>query len=273
MGDIKWVKLSTEVFDNRKVRYLRRQENGNDLALMWIMLLTIAGRCNAGGRLFLTERIPYTAALLADELSLPEGTVGRGLEIMQALDMLCEPEAGVLAIAGWGEHQSGDRLEQIREQNRLRKAAQRERQRQAASPLPACGVTGASRDVMPQKEKEKKEEKPEGEFSPGGSGAKKKARFLPPTLEEVTAYCRERGSSIQPAAFVDYYAANGWRMGRSAMQDWQAAVRAWEQNAPRTVPSRGPRTVGEQQYTQREYAHDESALDAMMAAWQGQQGT
>lgn len=56
-----------------------------------------------------------------------------------------------------------------------------------------------------------------------------RARFSPPAVEEVEAYCRERGSPIDPAAFVDYYTARGWRYGGGQpMKDWQAAVRSWE---------------------------------------------
>lgn len=53
-------------------------------------------------------------------------------------------------------------------------------------------------------------------------------RFTPPTLEEVTAYCNERGNTINPQNFLDYYAANGWMVGKNKMKDWRAAVRNWE---------------------------------------------
>lgn len=53
-------------------------------------------------------------------------------------------------------------------------------------------------------------------------------RFVPPTLDEVRAYCRERQSTIDPERFMDYYQANGWKVGRNPMRDWKAAVRKWE---------------------------------------------
>lgn len=53
-------------------------------------------------------------------------------------------------------------------------------------------------------------------------------RFVPPTVEEVAAYCTEKGYTIDPAAFVDYYTANGWVQGRGKpLKDWRAAVRNW----------------------------------------------
>ena len=51
-----------------------------------------------------------------------------------------------------------------------------------------------------------------------------------PTLEDVTAYCRERGNRVNPQRWFDYYVSNGWKVGRNSMKDWQAAVRTWEQN-------------------------------------------
>lgn len=50
-------------------------------------------------------------------------------------------------------------------------------------------------------------------------------RFVPPTLEEVTAYVRERGSRVDPQGFIDFYTAKGWMIGKVPMKDWKAACR------------------------------------------------
>lgn len=55
-------------------------------------------------------------------------------------------------------------------------------------------------------------------------------RFVKPSLEEIKAYCAERKNTVSPEKFLDYYEANGWRVGRNPMKDWRAAVRNWEQN-------------------------------------------
>lgn len=55
-------------------------------------------------------------------------------------------------------------------------------------------------------------------------------RFVPPTLQEVSEYCASRNNGIDPAAFIDHYTSNGWKVGKSAMKDWRAAVRNWERN-------------------------------------------
>ena len=52
-------------------------------------------------------------------------------------------------------------------------------------------------------------------------------RFSPPTLDEVRAYCAEKGYTLDADRFVDYYTSNGWKVGKNPMKDWRAAVRTW----------------------------------------------
>ena len=62
----------------------------------------------------------------------------------------------------------------------------------------------------------------------GGKPRAQRKRFIPPTVEEVADYCRERQNGIDPEAFVDFYMAKGWLVGKSPMKDWRSAVRTWE---------------------------------------------
>jgi hypothetical protein len=67
---------------------------------------------------------------------------------------------------------------------------------------------------------------------------KKRNVFVQPTIEEVTAYCKKRGNNIDPKAWMDHYLSNGWKVGKALapMQDWQAAIRTWENyGIPRSV--------------------------------------
>lgn len=128
MGGISWIKIDVGMFDNRKIRYLRKQPEGDSIVLIWIMLLTLAGRCNAGGAIFLTETVPYTPQMLADELGFDVSTIQNALDALERLNMVI-PNGSYLQIAGWGEHQNIEGMEKVREQNRMRKAAQREREK------------------------------------------------------------------------------------------------------------------------------------------------
>ena len=57
---------------------------------------------------------------------------------------------------------------------------------------------------------------------------KKSAAFIPPTLDEVKAYCEERKNGIDPQAFIDFYDSKGWLIGKNKVKDWRACVRTWE---------------------------------------------
>ena len=68
----------------------------------------------------------------------------------------------------------------------------------------------------------------ETEQSKDGAGKPPRSRFVPPTVEEVRAYCAERGNTIDAQIFVDFYDANGWMRGKNHIKDWRACVRTWE---------------------------------------------
>lgn len=227
MAEIKWIKITVGMFDNRKIRYLRTLPEGDSIVLIWIMLLTMAGRCNAGGMIFLTENIPYTPKILANELGFEENTVILALGSLEQLGMIVRDDE-FFSIAGWSEHQSVDRMEEIREQTRQRVARHREKQA-----LTECNVTGNvtvtecnATDIDKDIDKEKDIYRESTGDAP--TKAARTRAFRIPTLEEVQAYCAERGNTVNARRFIDYYTSNGWRVGKVPMKDWKAAVRNWE---------------------------------------------
>jgi hypothetical protein len=53
-----------------------------------------------------------------------------------------------------------------------------------------------------------------------------------PSVEEITAYCKERNNSVNAQTFFDHYESNGWVVGKAKMKKWKAAVRTWEKSTP-----------------------------------------
>lgn len=129
------------MFDNRKIKQIRHLPEGNNIVLIWVMLLTIAGRCNAGGMIFLTENIPYTLESLAIELDFDQTVVKLAMDVLQKFGMIVCDETAFM-ICGWEEHQNIEGMEKIREQNRLRKQAQRAKEKMLLE-----GKAEMSRDV------------------------------------------------------------------------------------------------------------------------------
>ena len=158
MAEVKWIKITTDMFDNRKIKHLRRLPDGNNIVLIWVMLLTMAGRCNANGMIFLTENIPYTPKMLADELDFEENTVQLALQALEQLGMIVTNN-GYFAIAGWEEYQNIEGMERIREQNRIRKQRQREKEKLLPNNSHVTSRDSHATDIDIDKELDKEKEK------------------------------------------------------------------------------------------------------------------
>ena len=171
-NDVKWVKLTTDMFDNRKIKHLRRLPDGNNIVLIWVMLLTMAGRCNSNGMIFLTENIPYTPKMLADELDFEENTVILALQASESLDMIMT-DGTFFTIAGWEEYQNADKLAEIRAKDRERKRLKRAQERGELPPS-----DGESKTVHGQST-----DSPHIEEEGEGDSEKEFHSFIPATQE------------------------------------------------------------------------------------------
>ena len=83
-------------------------------------------------------------------------------------------------------------------------------------PEPKDKVKDKVKDKDKYKAKEKEKER------------EREKSFRPPSLDEVTDYCQQRGNTVNPERFIDFYAAKGWMIGANKMRDWKAAIRTWE---------------------------------------------
>ncbi len=81
----------------------------------------------------------------------------------------------------------------------------------------------------------------------------KRKRFLPPSLEEVRQYCIERRNNVNSEQFIDFYTANGWKVGKNSMKDWKAAVRTWERN--------GIQNKSEREFSEAEKAETQAFIE------------
>jgi len=60
---------------------------------------------------------------------------------------------------------------------------------------------------------------------------KRETQFKKPSLEEVKAQCAKTGlPESEGQAFLDHYESNGWRVGRTPMRSWIAALNTWKRN-------------------------------------------
>lgn len=128
LAEISWIKLSTGLPDNKKIKRIRKLPDGDKVILMWVFLLARAGESNQAGGLFLTETLPYSEEDLAADFDFTVEFVKFALLTLEKYSMIQRYEE-VLFIKNWEEYQSIDGMEKVREQNRIRQKKYREKQK------------------------------------------------------------------------------------------------------------------------------------------------
>lgn len=153
------------------------------------------------------------------------------------------------------------RAENGRKGGRPKKATESEEKQKKANESKRK-QTKDNKDKDKDKDKDKENNiiplSPNGDIPPKG-GRPPEKRFVKPTVDEVRAYCAERGNRVDAQAFVDFYEAKGWKVGSSPMKDWKAAVRTWEQRD--TAQRKPTRPNRQRDFNSRAYSAAE--LDRM----------
>ena len=134
MAEVKWIKITTDMFDDEKIRLIESMPEGDAILVTWIKLLTLAGKTNDSGTIYLTETIPYTEDMLSTICRRPLQIIRLALQTFEKLEMIAI-ENGIINIVNWEKHQNIERLQQIREQTRTRVARFREKQRLLSEPV------------------------------------------------------------------------------------------------------------------------------------------
>ena len=129
MADVKWIKMSTGLPDNKKIKHIRKLPEGDTIALMWVFLMCLAGETNEDGMVYFTQEIPYTDEMLADQFDMELNTIRLGLATFQRFGMI-EIVDKIICLPSWEKWQSTDRLSEIREYNRIAKQKSRAKQKQ-----------------------------------------------------------------------------------------------------------------------------------------------
>lgn len=100
-----WIKIDLGLLGNRKIKYIRKQKNGNSMVLTWLMLLNLAGECDEGGLVAFTDSINYTTETLAMVMEQDEEIVSNALNLFESLGMIEHNGEGVIKIKNWNKYQ------------------------------------------------------------------------------------------------------------------------------------------------------------------------
>ena len=129
MADVKWIKICTDIVNNKKIKRIRTMPEGNNIILIWVFLIAQAGECNRNGGLFLTDAMPFTKEDLAIEFNFEIPIVQLALITLEKFSMI-EVYDDIIYIKNWDEYQNCDGLEKIRAQGKERARRFREKQKQ-----------------------------------------------------------------------------------------------------------------------------------------------
>lgn len=144
MADVKWIKITTDVFDDEKILLIESLPEADAIIVIWFKLLCLAGKQNNSGVFVLGDKIAYTDNMLATIFRRKLATVQLALQTFEQFGMI-EVIDGVITIPNWEKHQNLDKMERLKKQNKERVAKYREKQRLITSNGECnaeCNVTG-----------------------------------------------------------------------------------------------------------------------------------
>ena len=201
-----WLKLKRDFFKRHDIRIIEEMPNGKEYLLFYLKLLVES--IDHEGELRFSDTVPYNEQMLAVITNTNIDVVRSAMKLFIELKMIEVMDDQTIYMAEvnkliGSEWTSTERVRKLREN---RKALQCN-----------ANVTECNTEIEIDKEIDKDKEK-------------YKKRFTKPTLEDVQAYCKERGKGVDAQKWYDYYSANGWKVGKNPMKDWKAAVRTWERS-------------------------------------------
>ena len=221
-----WIKLKTDFFNQEAIDFLMSQENGCQYIVLYQMLCLQTANNNGQMATQIGEvLVPYDVKkIMRDTKYFDVDTVTVALELFKRLGLVYQEDDNILRIAN---------VEYMVGSESATKEAIKKREYRARKSIEDikgdkkgtnCPTEIEYRDKSIEiRDRDRDKDKDKDKTNPV-------RRFSIPTLLEVKDYCKERNNNINPEQFIDYYMANGWKVGKSPMKDWKAAIRTWERN-------------------------------------------
>jgi predicted phage replisome organizer len=240
MADVKWIKITTDIFDDEKILLIESLPDSYAIITVWFKLLCLAGKQNNSGVFMLNEKIAYTDKMLATIFRMRESTVTMALKTFEEFGMI-EIVDGVITIPNWGKHQSLDAYEKRKQRDRLYQAERRAAQRALAeksadqSADKSADIASLEEDIDKDIDKDKKKSVretthtlferllPDFAISPMLADKLRewfkykterkepyKEQGMKTLLRQIESHCSQYGDGAL-AALIDDSMANGWK--------------------------------------------------------------
>lgn len=131
MCKVKWIKLTTDIFDDEKILMIESMPSADSIIVIWLKLLTFAGKQNNGGVFLMSNCIAYTDEMLACIFRRDINLIRLALKTFEQFGMI-EIVEQVITIPNWSKHQSLDAYEKRKERDRIYQAERRAAQKALA---------------------------------------------------------------------------------------------------------------------------------------------
>ena len=128
MADVKWIKITTDIFDDEKILMIESMPSADSIIVIWLKLLTFAGKQNNDGVFLMSNRIAYTDEMLACIFRRDVNLVRLALRTFEQFGMI-EIIEKVITIPNWNKHQTLDAYEKKKERDRLYQQERRAKQK------------------------------------------------------------------------------------------------------------------------------------------------
>lgn len=136
-NDVKWIKISTGVFDDDAFQMIDDLPERDAIELIWFKLLVFAGKKNNHGLFLFKDAVAYTDEMLASIFHRPINTVRLAMQTFVEMRMI-DVIDNVYSIPNWDKYQSLDALEKKKEYDRERQKRYREEQKNVLEEKKSC---------------------------------------------------------------------------------------------------------------------------------------
>lgn len=167
MAEVKWIKITTDVFDDEKILLIESMPSADSIITIWFKLLILAGKQNNNGVFMMSNKLPFTDEMLATIFRRDLNTVRLALKTFEEFGMI-EVVDNVITIPNWNKHQTLDAYEKKKERDRLYQQNRRKKQKnliEQKSPDKSSDVAFSDKEEEKEEDKEKENIK-ENSLSP-----------------------------------------------------------------------------------------------------------
>lgn len=129
MAEIKWIKITTDIFDDEKIKIIDTMPARDEILVIWFKLLTLSGKVNRNGALFMNTKIAYTPEMMSAIFNRKLAVIKMALEVFESFEMIEVEANNAISISNWEKHQNIEGMDKIRTQNNIRQKKLREKRK------------------------------------------------------------------------------------------------------------------------------------------------